>query len=267
MEEKPASADPLDRCHHHRSRTMAEASESRSTRPSPGSLTRCSGRWAGGAVPQSSAPVRGSTGERSGGQVAGRGAELGMMIEILTNGSRLADRKILDLITWCRSSRRCGHEAGTRWHAAKTTAKPSTPSALTASAASRPGTKGSSNTTEAGPGSRCPRQTPSACSPSCTITRSSARGHTQIYFPKEQIAELARAASRDGATTEAWLQTGESYAFTVAASIRAVKETLTRFASGAVSPAAAFGADFAVTIPGTTRTDTTPAEVPVASRA
>ena len=40
--------------------------------------------------------------------------------------------------------------------------------------------------------------------------------------------EWARATSPDGATAEAWLQTGESYAFTAAASIRAVEETLAR---------------------------------------
>ena len=77
----------------------------------------------------------------------------------------------------------------------------------------------------------------------------------------------ARATSPHGGMAEAWLQTGESYAFTAAASIRAVEETLARSASGAVSPAAAFGADFALTIPGTTRTDTIPAEVPVAGEA
>ena len=72
----------------------------------------------------------------------------------------------------------------------------------------------------------------------------------------------ARATSPHGATAEAWLHTGESYAFTAAASIRAVEETLARPASGAVSPASAFGADFALTIPGTTRTDSIPAETP-----
>ena len=77
----------------------------------------------------------------------------------------------------------------------------------------------------------------------------------------------ARASSRDGATAEAWLQTGESYAFTAAVAIRAVEETLARRAHGAVSPASAFGADFALTIPGTTRTDTIPAEVLMASEA
>jgi short subunit dehydrogenase-like uncharacterized protein len=76
----------------------------------------------------------------------------------------------------------------------------------------------------------------------------------------------ARATGPDGTTTEAWLQTGESYAFTAAASIRAVEEALARSLSGALSPAAAFGADFVLTIPGTSRTDTIPAEAPLAGR-
>ena len=66
----------------------------------------------------------------------------------------------------------------------------------------------------------------------------------------------ARATNAEGATAEAWLQTGESYAFTAAASIRAVEETLARSLRGALSPAAAFDADFILTIPGTTRLDT-----------
>jgi short subunit dehydrogenase-like uncharacterized protein len=70
----------------------------------------------------------------------------------------------------------------------------------------------------------------------------------------------ARATGPGGATTQAWLQTGEAYAFTAAASIRAVEETLTRSLRGALSPAAAFGADFALTIPNTTWIDTIPAE-------
>jgi short subunit dehydrogenase-like uncharacterized protein len=66
----------------------------------------------------------------------------------------------------------------------------------------------------------------------------------------------ARATGPDGGTAEAVLQTGESYAFTAAASIRAVEETLIRSPRGALSPAMAFGADFTLTIPGTTRIDT-----------
>jgi short subunit dehydrogenase-like uncharacterized protein len=62
----------------------------------------------------------------------------------------------------------------------------------------------------------------------------------------------ARATGRDGSIAEAWLETGDSYAFTPAASIRAVEETLKGTAPGASSPAAAFGADFAFTVQDTT---------------
>jgi len=76
----------------------------------------------------------------------------------------------------------------------------------------------------------------------------------------------ARATGPDGATSQAWLQTGESYAFTASASIRAVEEALARSLSGAFSPATAFGADFILTIPGTSRADTISAEAPLAGR-
>jgi short subunit dehydrogenase-like uncharacterized protein len=65
----------------------------------------------------------------------------------------------------------------------------------------------------------------------------------------------ARATGRGGTTAEAWLQTGDSYAFTPSASVRAVEETLRGTRSGALSPADAFGADFALTVEDTTRTD------------
>jgi hypothetical protein len=80
--------------------------------------------------------------------------------------------------------------------------------------------------------------------------------------PVYQSVGWARATGPDGATAEAWLQTGESYAFTAAASIRAVEETLARSVPGAFSPAAAFGAGFALTIADTARIDTIPAEAP-----
>jgi len=84
--------------------------------------------------------------------------------------------------------------------------------------------------------------------------------------PAYQSFGWARATGPDGATVQAWLHTGESYAFTATASIRAVEETLARSLSGAFSPAAAFGADFVLTIPGTSRTDTIPADTPRAGR-
>jgi short subunit dehydrogenase-like uncharacterized protein len=84
--------------------------------------------------------------------------------------------------------------------------------------------------------------------------------------PVFQSFAWARATGPGGATSEAWLQTGESYAFTAVASIRAVEEALARSLSGAFSPAAALGTDFVLTIPGTSRTDAIPAEAPLARR-
>jgi short subunit dehydrogenase-like uncharacterized protein len=84
--------------------------------------------------------------------------------------------------------------------------------------------------------------------------------------PAYRSSGWARATGPDGATTQAWLECGESYAFTAAASIRAVEEALARSLSGALSPAAAFGADFVLTIPGTNRTDTIPGEAPLEER-
>jgi short subunit dehydrogenase-like uncharacterized protein len=84
--------------------------------------------------------------------------------------------------------------------------------------------------------------------------------------PAYQSFAWARATGPDGATSEAWLQTGESYAFTAVASVRAVEQVLARSLSGAFSPAAAFGADFVLTIPGTSRIDTIPADASLAGR-
>jgi short subunit dehydrogenase-like uncharacterized protein len=75
----------------------------------------------------------------------------------------------------------------------------------------------------------------------------------------------ARATNVAGATAQAWLQTGESYAFTAASSIRAVEEALKRPLRGALSPAAAFGTEFAFTVQGTTRVDTVPEAAPAES--
>jgi hypothetical protein len=60
---------------------------------------------------------------------------------------------------------------------------------------------------------------------------------------------------------------GDACAFTAAASLRAGAETLTRSLRAAFSPAAAFGADFALTIPDTTRTETIPADPPGTAKA
>jgi saccharopine dehydrogenase (NAD+, L-lysine-forming) len=67
----------------------------------------------------------------------------------------------------------------------------------------------------------------------------------------------ARAANSDGTSAEAWLETGESYLFTAAASVRSVEETLIGSQRGALSPAVAFGSDFPLSIPNTLRTEAT----------
>jgi hypothetical protein len=54
---------------------------------------------------------------------------------------------------------------------------------------------------------------------------------------------MGPATGAGGDTAEAWLEAGDSYAFTAAATVRAVEETLARSLAGAFSPAAAFGAD------------------------
>lgn len=59
----------------------------------------------------------------------------------------------------------------------------------------------------------------------------------------------ARVTDRNGNAVEAWLETGEGYAFTAAASVLAVEWVLSRQPSGVLT-AAAFGSDFALQIEG-----------------
>lgn len=65
----------------------------------------------------------------------------------------------------------------------------------------------------------------------------------------------ARATAANGLSAQAWLETGDSYEFTVAACVRAAEDTLRAAPKGAVSPAVAFGADFPLALPGTSRVD------------
>jgi short subunit dehydrogenase-like uncharacterized protein len=80
----------------------------------------------------------------------------------------------------------------------------------------------------------------------------------EVEIPGAQVQRSfgwARATSSDGSSASALLQTGDSYSFTLAASIRCVEETLKGSHPGALSPASAFGADFAFSITDTTRID------------
>ena len=107
---------------------------------------------------------------------------------------------------------------------------------------------------------RCVRRQPS--SPRC---RSSPNGDSVPSASRS--FGWARATGHDRSMAEAWLETGDSYAFTPAASIRAVEETLKGIAPGALSPAAAFGADFAFTIQDTTRIDALQADATLTASA
>ncbi len=62
----------------------------------------------------------------------------------------------------------------------------------------------------------------------------------------------ARATRGDGKEVTAWLETGEGYAFTASSVVSAVLATLESDPLGATTAAAAFGADFALRVPGTT---------------
>jgi short subunit dehydrogenase-like uncharacterized protein len=89
---------------------------------------------------------------------------------------------------------------------------------------------------------------PSAADPS-------ASGGEIIETQTQRSFGWARATGSDGSTATALLQTGDSYSFTPAASIRAVEEILEGSHPGALSPASAFGADFVLSIKDTTRMD------------
>ncbi|MEW5959580.1 MAG: hypothetical protein AB1801_17790 [Chloroflexota bacterium] len=62
-----------------------------------------------------------------------------------------------------------------------------------------------------------------------------------------------RAHNQRGKTVEVWQETGEGYAFTSAAAVRAVEQVLERRPCGALTPSQAFGADFALSIEGVKR--------------
>ena len=66
----------------------------------------------------------------------------------------------------------------------------------------------------------------------------------------------ARATNRAGDMAEAWLETKDAYDFTVDAALNSVERVLAGSFAGALTPAQAFGADFALDVPTTNRYDT-----------
>jgi short subunit dehydrogenase-like uncharacterized protein len=107
-----------------------------------------------------------------------------------------------------------------------------------------------------------PNITAYAAVPDPATDDSAAADPDALSTPNRRSFGWARATGLDGSTAEAWLETGESYAFTAAASVRAVEETLKRYLHGAFSPAAAFGTGFALTIPNTTQTESLASPTP-----
>jgi short subunit dehydrogenase-like uncharacterized protein len=68
----------------------------------------------------------------------------------------------------------------------------------------------------------------------------------------------ARAASDDGRSAEAWLETLEGYAFTAKGGVRSVERILEERPKGALTPSLAFGPDFVLGIEHTRRLDVLP---------
>jgi short subunit dehydrogenase-like uncharacterized protein len=73
--------------------------------------------------------------------------------------------------------------------------------------------------------------------------------------PTRRSRVWARAASRDGQTAMAQLETGEGYAFSAESAVAAVEAVLADPLPGAHSPGALLGPDFALGIAGTRRVD------------
>jgi short subunit dehydrogenase-like uncharacterized protein len=81
---------------------------------------------------------------------------------------------------------------------------------------------------------------------------SGSENHQQREEPA-QVWALAR--NDDGIEYQAWMETVDSYQFTARAAVRSVEKLFSDHQVGVLTPALAFGADFALEIPGTMRVD------------
>jgi len=68
----------------------------------------------------------------------------------------------------------------------------------------------------------------------------------------------ARASTRDGRSTEAWLETRDGYAFTAESAVLALEAWARTRAAGALTPARAFGTDFVLNVSGSVRHEQLP---------
>ena len=76
-------------------------------------------------------------------------------------------------------------------------------------------------------------------------------GPNEVVRAQGRTFLWAQARAPDGRRAEAWLEGPEAFTFTSQAALRVVEEVLARSPSGAITPAGAFGTDFALSIPGT----------------
>jgi short subunit dehydrogenase-like uncharacterized protein len=84
------------------------------------------------------------------------------------------------------------------------------------------------------------------------------RGPDQARRERGRGFIWARAATPGGAKCQAWLVTPETYLFTALAAVRCVERVREAQPAGALTPAQAFGADFALEISGVQRFDALP---------
>ena len=86
----------------------------------------------------------------------------------------------------------------------------------------------------------------------------------RIAGPDEKAREKggsqvwAKVSDASGRSAEAWLETVDGYSFTALAGVRSVEKIFALTPAGALTPAVAFGADFALEIEGTRRYDALP---------
>jgi short subunit dehydrogenase-like uncharacterized protein len=76
-------------------------------------------------------------------------------------------------------------------------------------------------------------------------------GPTPEQRQTDHIYLYAKAHNAAGEMAEAWMETSEGYHFTSVASVSVVERVLDGNYAGALTPASAFGADFALGIEGT----------------
>lgn len=114
--------------------------------------------------------------------------------------------------------------------------------------------------------------------PAMAVARTLARGLLSVPLVEERVAryletvgqgptETQRRQNRSflwaraqggGRSAEAWMELGEPYQATASITVNAVEQILRTKLSGATTPALAFGADFAMSLPGIQRLDSLP---------